>query len=76
MAFRRVGEDWVLFDPVAQRVEVLDATAALVWSHCSGEMDVGALRAEVRRAFGAAFREGSVTEALETFRVAGLLRAE
>lgn len=75
--FRRVGEDWLLFDPASQSVRVLDVTAALVWSYCSGEMDVAAMEAEIRRAFGAALPAGNDTgvhKALRDFADAGLLR--
>lgn len=75
--FRKVGEDWVLFDPVAQRIHVLDVTGALVWSWCSGGMDVRAMEAEIRQAFGAALPAGEdpgVRKALREFAAAGLLR--
>ena len=74
--FRRVGEDWILFDPTVQRVQVLDVTGALVWSYCTGEMDVAAMEAEVRTAFGAALPRGTdpgVRKALRSFLDAGLL---
>lgn len=75
--FRRVGEDWVLFDPLAQTVLVLDVTGALVWSYCTGEMDVAAMEAEIQAAFGAALprgRDPGVRAALRGFLDAGLLR--
>ena len=74
--FRRVGEDWILFDPMAQSVQVLDVTGALVWSYCTGEMDVAAMEAEIRTAFGAALPTGTdpgVRRALRGFLDAGLL---
>lgn len=73
VVFRRVGEDWVLFDPATQRIHVLNLTAALVWSHCTGELDGAGIEAEVRRAFGAAAPEESGVEGvLRDFRDAGL----
>ena len=74
--FRQAGGGWVLFDPVAQRIHVLDVTAALVWSYCTGEMEVGAMEAEIRRAFGAALPAGQdpgVQKARGDFAAAGLL---
>ena len=74
--FRRVGPDWILFDPRVQGVHVLDVTGALVWSYCTGEMDVAAMEAEVRTAFGAALPKGrdpGVRAALQGFLDAGLL---
>lgn len=73
VAFRVVGEGWVLFDPLSQRIHVLDVVDALLWSFCTGESDVPALDAEVRRSFGAAVDDPGVGEALQRFLDAGLL---
>jgi hypothetical protein len=75
VVFRQVGEGWVLFDPVAQRIHVLNLTSALLWSFCTGESDVPALDMEVRRAFGAAVDDPQVPHALQGFLDAGLLQA-
>lgn len=75
--FRRVGTDWVLFDPGTQRILALDVTEALVWSYCTGDMDVAAMKEEIRQAFGAALPKGEdtgVVAALTRFQEAGLLR--
>ncbi len=72
VVFRRVGDDWVLFDPEAQQIHVLNLTAALVWSFCTGEHTVEAIEQEVRGAFPDA-EDAGVTEALEQFRASGLL---
>lgn len=74
VVFRRVGEDWVLFDPTTQRIHVLNLTAALVWSHCTGELDERGIDAEVRRAFGRAELDApGVRGTLREFLEAGLL---
>ncbi len=73
VVFRRVGEDWVLFDPVDQRIHVLDLTAALVWSFCTGEQDVPSVERQVREAFGIAVEDPKVLDALRGFLDAGLL---
>lgn len=74
VVFRRVGEDWVLFDPGTQRIHVLNLTAALVWSFCTGERGADAIEEEVRRSFGRPpAGETGVREALRGFREAGLL---
>ena len=75
VAFRVVGEGWVLFDPVSQRIHVLDVVDALLWSLCTGGSDVSELDEEVRRAFGAAVDEPGVSEALRRFLDAGVLEA-
>jgi hypothetical protein len=75
VAFRHVGEGWVLFDPVSQRIHVLDVVDALLWSFCTGESDVPALEEEVRQAFGPAIDDPRVPQALQSFLDEGLLRA-
>ncbi len=75
VAFRHVGGDWVLFDPVSQRIHVLDAVDALLWSFCTGESDVPTLEEEVRRAFGPAVGDPRVPQTLQSFLDAGLLQA-
>lgn len=71
--FRRVGEDWVLFDPDGQRLHVLNLTAALVWSFCTGEHDVATIEEHVRRAFGEEVDDPGVRTVLQDFREARLL---
>ncbi len=73
LVFRRVGEDWVLFDPDLQKLHVLNLTAALVWSLCTGELDVAAIEANVRRAVGDEIEDTGVGAALADFRAARLL---
>jgi len=73
VVFRRVGEDWVIFDPEAQRIHVLNLTAALVWSFCTGEFDVAGIEREVRGAFEHATDDAGAADALREFRAAGLL---
>ncbi|GMV06978.1 MAG: hypothetical protein AMXMBFR53_32530 [Gemmatimonadota bacterium] len=75
VVFRRVAEDWILFDPASQRIHLLDLTGALVWSFCTGDVDVPALERQVREAFGIAVEEPKVGEALQGFLDAGLLQA-
>ena len=51
VVFRRVGDDWLLFDPRTQRIHVLNLTAALVWSFLEGERSLEEIEAGVREAF-------------------------
>lgn len=51
VVFRELADDWVLFDPDSRRLHVLNLTAALVWSHCTGEHGVDEITRRVRRAF-------------------------
>lgn len=78
VVFRPLADEWVLFDPAAHRLHVLNLTAALVWTHCDGTLDVEGLAAEVGNAFDdppppeQILRE--VEGALRRFRAEGLLR--
>jgi hypothetical protein len=73
LVFRRVGEDWVLFDACGQRLHVLNLAAALVWSFCTGEHDVHSIETHVLRAFGDDVPDPGVRTALVDFREARLL---
>ena len=74
VVFRRVGDEWVLFDPEAQRIHVLNLTAALVWSFCTGEHDISTIEGQVRTAFEDTVDDAGVEEALHQFRDASLVR--
>ena len=75
--FRPLDDSWVLFDPQAEQLHVLNLSAALVWAFMDGENSPEAI-AEV---VGAAFNPPQtgaqvltdVRATLERFREAGLL---
>lgn len=73
LVFRRVGDEWVIFDADGQRLHVLNLAAALVWSHCTGALDIGGIERAVSEAYGRPLDPPGVSEVLETFRSAGLL---
>jgi hypothetical protein len=72
LVFRRVGPDWVVFDPSTQQIHVLNLTAALVWTHCTGEHTVAEIEGVVSNAFTEAADPG-VVAVLGEFREEGLL---
>ncbi len=72
LVFRRVGEDWVVFDPRTQDLHVLNLAAALVWSFCTGEHAVDEIEARVAEAWEGVDDPG-VRAALDRFAQAGLL---
>ncbi len=78
VVFRRLAEQWVLYDPGTRGLHVLNLTAALVWSHCDGAHDLDAMVEAVRGAFDVppaeADAQRDVRDALETFAREGLLR--
>jgi hypothetical protein len=76
VVFRQLDEEWVLFDPVANRLHVLNLTAALIWTHLTGDMTVGQLAEAVRSAFGhasSADLSKDVEQAVSRFSAEGLL---
>jgi hypothetical protein len=73
VVFRQVGEEWVLFDPESQRIHVLNLTAALVWSFCTGEHGVQDIDDRVRQAFRDVPDTAGAAEALHGFSESGLL---
>ena len=78
VVFRELGGDWVLFDPDAQRVHVLNLPAALVWTFCDGAHDEDALVDELSAAFESSPSRDEVQEhvrsSLEMLHHEGLLR--
>lgn len=71
IVFRELADEWVLFDPDGRRLHVMNLTAALVWSHCTGEHSFEQIVSAVRDAFedppARDRTEDDVREALETF---------
>lgn len=51
VVFRQLADEWVIFDPAADRLHALNLTAALVWSFLDGARDVDGIAGEVGRAF-------------------------
>lgn len=51
VVFRRVSGDWLLFDPRTRQIHVLNLSAALVWSFCTGEHETDEIARQVVEAF-------------------------
>lgn len=75
--FRQVDDEWVVFDPTANELHVLNLPAAIIWSHCSGESTPAQIAEALREAYGieAERARADVEDALKRFRDAGLLSA-
>lgn len=73
LVFRRVGGDWLVFDPRTQEIHVLNLSAALVWSFCTGDHPVEEIGREVRSAFQDDIPGDPVADVLQRFQQAGLL---
>ena len=75
--FRPLDDSWVLFDPRAEQLHVLNLSAALVWAHIDGETFPQAIAEAVGSAFDppqtAAQVMADVVATLDRFREAGLL---
>ena len=48
---RQVDDEWVLYDPVSEKMHVLNVTASLVWNQLDGTRTIEDLVATVREAF-------------------------
>ena len=68
---KKSGDAWLLYDPTLDSNHVLDPTAALVWSFCTGENRVDAIRAKVLGAQETGAPPEDVQEILDEFQAAG-----
>lgn len=75
LMFRQVDDEWVVFDPAANELHVLNLSAALIWSHLTGDVSAEEIAGAVREAFGIEPERAAadVQAALERFESAGLL---
>lgn len=76
VALRRVGSEWVLFDPACDRAHVLNPSAAAVWSLCDGTRSPAGIADAIARDVPApdgAIRH-DVDDVLRCFAAEGLLR--
>ncbi len=77
VVFRQLDDEWVIFDPAADRLHALNLSAALVWTHCTGTHLVGEIAAAVGRAFDRPAPEDEIVRDVESavarFRAEGLL---
>ena len=77
MVFRQLDEEWVLFDPVANRLHVLNLAASLVWANCDGKKTDDEISVAVRDAFSSSDAPADIAadvgKTLSRFREEGLL---
>lgn len=75
--FRPLDDSWVLFDPRAGKLHVLNLSAALIWTHLDGETSCEAIAEAVGTSFSPPrdVKEvfPDVLETVERFWEAGLL---
>jgi len=71
-------DEWVVLDPVADRVHVLNLTASLVWTACDGTVTPDQIAREICAAFEAELDPArvrmDVDAALQEFEREGLLQ--
>ena len=76
VVLRELGTEAMLYDPAADRVVRLNATAQRIWACCDGTRDVTSIVASLRAAFMVAAEaelEADVRLTLQAFAEAGLL---
>ena len=75
--FRQLDDEWVVFDPEADKLHTLNLTAALVWSHLTGNVERESIAAEVAAAFDSRVTVDDVLDdvnvAIRRFHSEGLL---
>lgn len=76
LIIRKAGDEWLLYDPAADDMHVLDFASALVWSFCTGDQGVEAIVAEFSRASKETDSPADVQEILDEFQAAGLFVEE
>ena len=78
VVFRQLADDWVLFDPKTNQIHVLNLSAALVWTACTGRSSLDQIVREVAGTYADAPDEAQVREdvdaALARFWSEGLLQ--
>jgi len=77
VALRRVGSEWVLYDPARDAAHVLNPTAAVVWAFCDGAHEphamAEAIATDIPSADAAQVRR-DVEDVLRRFAAEGLLQ--
>lgn len=73
VVFRKTGDDWLLYDPVTDDLHVLNLSAALVWSLCTGDLEPDEIRDDVLSSFEDPEADLDIDEILDDFQSAGLL---
>lgn len=76
--YQDVTDGGVLFDPAAERMYVLNATAAFVWISCDGSRAADQIALELRESLGERAPDAGsllkdVRKSLDDFRKQGLL---
>ena len=77
VTLRRVGSEWVLFDPRHDRAHVLNLTAAVVWTYCDGLHDAKEMAAAIAEELPdttAVAITGDIDQVLHRFSSEGLLQ--
>jgi len=72
IVFRKTGDEWSLYDPVGDDLHVVNPTAALVWTLCTGELTPAEIRSELAHALDGDDGDDDVGEILEWFQAAEL----
>ena len=70
--FRKTGDEWLLYDPSTDDIHVLNLSAALAWTLCTGDNGVDQIQREVEEAFRTNSGSGDVAEIIDEFQAAGL----
>jgi len=48
---RKLGDEWMLYDPAAGAVHIINGTAEFVWNLCDGQHDLDDIAGQLRGAY-------------------------
>ncbi len=73
--FRQVDDEWVVFDPAANELHVLNLPAAIIWRHCTGQLSPEEIAERLTEAYSIEAERAldDVRTTLSRFEEAGLL---
>lgn len=77
LVLRKAADQWLLFDATGTELHVMNLTATLVWSLCTGEHSVQQIAESLAAAYPSQPRESlrdEVRRVLEQFTRSGLLQ--
>jgi hypothetical protein len=75
---RKLGDEWMLYDPAAGAVHIINGTAEFVWNLCDGQHDLDDIAGQLRGAYqvpdGTALTK-DINDIVQGFSDKGLLHA-
>ncbi|MFZ7111191.1 MAG: PqqD family protein [Desulfatiglandales bacterium] len=74
---RKLGDEWLLYDPETERLHIVNQTAEYVWRLCDGKNSLEKIKAELRTRYDIADEQqlhNDLTSILNEFDQIGVLQ--